>query len=543
MHMLPWRNPLVATALQTRNRRGGLYATPVLYILLLAVAGMGVAYWASLPDNLGRVQPTEVYFFGLMTLQLAIGVIGVGSKTSASIKAEVVNKTLDFQRLASVSGWDILVGKLFGEPAMSFLLIFASFPLALFCMIYGLPGLDLPVLLLIYLSLFTTAVMFGTFSLQNTLVIPAGKATGGAVAGFGILVGLGALAALQLAAAGGTRFFTRPWSGALAGLFTPVPTLFALSQGDAWAARLGFFDWELPFLLVTPVVQVLVSLLCLHVMARRVENLAQPILGKAAAYAFLLATDILVAGVLHASRAEMPLAPRLVIFCLFHFIASMTVLGAVTPNREMLLSWLWRLRGRRPRWLDEWLGDRTLNTLAALTAAALLAAGVLLQDRLEGDPLARTMTIQTLFQPETERSVDEVVPRMLLVVPLLLLFTGVLYQWFLLVAGKYGSGLFLIALLVLVAGPAALGSYQADLQGQRMPDNLWLALSPFVHFIAWAGGPMVIPSPWPILAVYGAMTIALLVGVYRRTGQLARSVDGKLAAMGVADAQAPPGTK
>ena len=539
MQILPWKNPLVATAFIVRNRRGGLFIAPAIYVVLLAVAGMGVAYWASLPQNQGKVRPTLIFFMGLMVVQLGIAAIVGGSRAAAAIRAEVVNKTLDFQRLAAVSSWDIMFGKLFGETALAYLLLFASFPLAVFCWMLGLPGLSMPVLLLLYLNLFTTTLLFGAFSLQNTLVIPAGKASGGAVPGFGLMIGLVGMAAFSLAQGGGLTFFASPWSGALAGLFTPIPALFALGQGDPWAARLFLYGLEIPFLLVTPVSQLLIAFLCLHVMARRLENLALPTLDKPSAYAFLMTIDLVVAGVLHSCRADMPLGPRLALFCVLHLLASMVVLASVTPTRETLLSWIWRFRGRRNRLLDEWLGDRTLNSLAVLTCTVLLTAGLLLLAGLERDPKSWQQEVTLNAGGAVMREAGEILPAALLVAATLLATLGILYQWLLLLAGKYGASLFFVAVLIMVAAPAALGSNEARLREQAMPENLWLSLSPAVHLIAWLGAPLAIPSPLPLCAVYLPLALVLLVDCYRRCARLTALVDARLAAMGVNDLSPP----
>lgn len=537
MQLLPWKNPLVATAIQVKNRRGGLFATPVLYVLLLAVGGMGVFYYASWPQNRGQVQPALLYFNAVIILQLGVAVFLGGLRVASAIKAEVVNKTLDFQRLAAVSSWDIMAGKLFGEPALAYLLILASFPAALFCWILGLPGLSLPVLLLLYISLFTTAIMFGASSLQNTLVIPAGKASGGAVAGFGVLIGLGCMASFQLAAAGGANFYRLPWSNSLAGLFTPIPTLFALAHGDPWAAGLHLFGIEIPFLFVTPAAQLAAAALCLHIMARRLENLANPTLDKLSAYAFLLVVDFVTIGVLD-SCATVKLGPRLALFAAIHVGASLVVIGCVTPGQETLLSWLWRFRGRRPRWLDEWLGDRTLNSLAVATCMLLLAAGALALAGLARD--SALWTDEYLAQGKAEaRAAADVLPRALLVGSAVIFAAGALYQWFQLAAGKYGTGIFFIALLLLAATPAALGIYEAALQKQDPPDSIWFAFTPAAHLIAWAGAPLALPSPWPVVGLYGALGALSLVGSYRRTARFAAAVDAKLAAMGVSAEEKP----
>src|SRR4051812_22481905 len=101
MHLLPWNNPIVVTAFRVRYRRGGLFTTTVLYVALLAAAGMAWSYYVQVYDVRGT-NPVLVYFMCLMALQLGVGVFLAGVRTAASMKNEVMNKTLDFQRTAAL---------------------------------------------------------------------------------------------------------------------------------------------------------------------------------------------------------------------------------------------------------------------------------------------------------------------------------------------------------------------------------------------------------------------------------------------------------
>ena len=71
------------------------------------------------------------------------------STTSQSMRNEVVNRTLDFQRIATLSPVQILLGKLLGEPMLAFFSIIPTIPIAVYCcLILGVEGMNLPNLLL-----------------------------------------------------------------------------------------------------------------------------------------------------------------------------------------------------------------------------------------------------------------------------------------------------------------------------------------------------------------------------------------------------------
>ncbi len=535
----PWNNPLVATAFQIRNRRGGLFMSTSIYVVLLAMGSMAWLYYVSVyvPSQPGLhipFNPLVGYFIALFVIQLALSSMMAVSRTSASIKAEVVNKTLDFQRIAALSPWDIMIGKLFGEASLAFLLIIASFPFAFFCWLLGMPGLSLTTLALLYLSLFSTSLMFGSFGLQNTLVIPAGKATGGGVPGFGILVGLTIAASLNMAwigaAAPGGAWHAKPWSVALIGLLTPLPSLYGIALGDPWQVGLSWFQWKIPFLVVTPLAQLLIAYLCMFSMARRLENLAQPVLDKRSCYAFLLIMDLISIGVLDACKPMgLALGPRLALFCILHLFFTMVIVIAATPTREMLSTWVWRYRGRQSYFLAEWLGDRSLNTMMLLTSCFILLAMAWGMIAMAKDPADWLQEIHLSVERTFERSAEQIIPRALGVTCALLLAGGALYQCFLVVAGKYGTGVFFLVVLMSLAMPTSLGIYlHAQLPEAarvELPENLGLTLSPLIHFLAWMGLPLAVPGPWPLIGVSALAGGWALWITYRAMLAMAAKVD------------------
>src|SRR5262245_44406579 len=110
MKLLPWKNPLVVTSFLLRARRGGFFTVVTIYILILAMGyGAWQYYVNTTPKPHFRIPPDLIAFLFLYCGQCVLSGIAMLSAASNTIKVEVLNKTLDFQRIAAVSPWDILI--------------------------------------------------------------------------------------------------------------------------------------------------------------------------------------------------------------------------------------------------------------------------------------------------------------------------------------------------------------------------------------------------------------------------------------------------
>src|SRR5260370_38338941 len=79
----------------------------------------------------------------------------------------------------------------------------------------------------------------------------------------------------------------------------------------------------------------------------------------------LLVFDLIVGAVLFEPAGfGLPVGPRAAAFFLAHLFMSLAMVNNVTPWRERLHSWIWRLRGPSTRLLDLWLGARPQNWLS-----------------------------------------------------------------------------------------------------------------------------------------------------------------------------------
>src|SRR5207245_6508079 len=183
------------------------------------------------------------------------------------------------------------------------------------------------------------------------------------------------------------------------------------------------------------------------------------------------------------------IGPRAAAFWLGHLFVSLMLINNVTPWRESLQSWIWRLRGPSPRLLDLWFGARSENGLALLTFCLIglvgLASFVLLPVGLQqgfGRVFADQLTIGTV----TIASI------------LLLLALGTLFQWCVAVGGRSGRGVF-ISLAMILMVPSQLVGYYWNIS--------WLeAASPSAQFPRWLSGgtPLTLH---PLLLVYGVVLI------------------------------------
>ncbi len=513
-----WNNPLVVSAFRVQYRRGGLFSISVVYLLIWGTVGAVLDYYRA---NVGSDWP-RIYFLVLVGFQFVLSGLMAMNATNVSIRTEVTRHTLDFQRITALSPGAILVGKLLGEPALAYLLVIVTFPLGLGCWLMGARGVTPDVLLLTYVQLLTGTLMCGGLGLLHRLEPPAGKQSGAGGAGLGV-VALCLLGAVNMLMYTGFGLRTRgAWPAPLVGLLSPLPLIVGLGKDqDGWAYALSLFGYPVPYLLLTPVAQLLIGYLCFHVMERRMIHPANPPFSKRLAYTMLALLDVLMAAMLFGSGpAAVAFGARAAAFCVSHLLLGLWLVTGVTPWRETLLTWVWRFRGRRPRLLDWLFGDRSENALVLLAFAliGLLVYGllVLLPEWQANGPTPL----------EEERTVLVLAPS---VTTVLLLSLGTLYQWFVFIAGRFGKTAFVLFLMLIDLVPHIVGSYY---------DLPWLlTLSPSAQAVRWlqpnVGEPL---SPLPLLAVYGAALVVAWLSLRRRLNRLEEVVDRRIRQMRTAAA-------
>jgi hypothetical protein len=509
-----WNNPIIVSAFRVKYRRGGLFHLTTLYMLLLVVGGAVLNYYN---QHLGNRPWQQNYFIALMGLQFFLSPLLAAVATAGSMKAEVVNRTLDFQRIAALSPPQILLGKLLGEPSLSYLLAVATIPLAVWCWALGVPGVGLIELCLLYFNLLTTTLLFGSIGLLNRLEVPEGKLSGGGSSGGAVWGWL--LLSVYASIGTGIASTTTPWYAVPTALPTPVLIIFGTAKGDPWLYDALLYGRPLAYLVLTPVVQLIVAALCFQMMVRRLINPLNTPFAKRTAYASVLLADVLAVAVLY-DRSDRDVGLTCTRFCLIHLGGSLALLAAVTPRRETLVSWVWRYRGRRPRWLDLWLGARSENTLVLPTVCGIgvvmLGGGLLLPAGLSRG------------WPSLQPMVGTVVAATGLTC-VLILASGALSQWLEFTFSRGAGGYYVSLLGFAVSLPHLLGDY--------FHLDWLLALSPSAYYAQLFDFPGLAqrePLPlWPVLSLYGLFTVVIWLHFQYRLGRLEKGVDHQLLEMGV----------
>src|SRR5262249_19110808 len=162
-------------------RKGGVFGGTTLYLTLLTAGGMLLWHYND-PARLGPFPRN--YLLAVFGIQFALSALLITSGTSSSIRSEVLSRTLDFQRITSLSPRQIPLGKLLGALPLAYLLPIATVPLTFYCVLLGVAGVSINVWILLYLNLATTTIMLGTISMLQRLE-PTAKGSTGSGAGLG----------------------------------------------------------------------------------------------------------------------------------------------------------------------------------------------------------------------------------------------------------------------------------------------------------------------------------------------------------------------
>jgi hypothetical protein len=508
-----WNNPIIVSAFRVKYRRGGLFNITAIYLLLLAGGGMALWYyynpatWGPWPRN---------YLLALLAVQFVVSAIIAANATASSIRTEVANRTLDFQRIAALSPQQILLGKLLGEPALAYLLAIAAVPLTVYCWVLGVAGVSLDVMFFLYLNLATTTLLLGALGLLQRLGPSEKRSTfgSGGGAGWAIL----ALVFVPQIIINARSLSAIPSAAAAVGLTTPAFLFYGIYNGNPWEYSLTFYGLQIPFLAITPVSQLFLAYLCFRTMVRRLVNPSCTSLSKQLACAVLIVVDVIAAAVLsEPGPLGLPFDRRCAAFCLVHLLTGFWLVTSVTPWRQVLESWTWRRRGQASRFWDAWLGERSATglLLATFCIIGLLALVVLVM-------------LPAGFQQGFVNlpAHGPVVVAMCITTMVLILTLGALYQAFMLLAGRGGTGVFATFVLIVMLPFHLFGGYYGI--------QSLLALAPSAHFAAWLNGTPP-PSLTPLLVLYLGLLAFSWFAISRRLGQMKRTIEHKLRQMGVAE--------
>ena len=321
-----WNNPLVVSAMRQRYRHGSPGLMASVYLLVLVCVAAGLHHYQ---DELA-IPWMRAYLVGVMGVQFVISGLFAVLSTSMSMSAEVTNRTLDFQRIAALSPRQILLGKILGEPSSTYLLAITTVPLAVVSCVWG--AASLTVMFLLYVNLITTSLMLASLGVVRPLEPSEPKSFWGQRnqgSGLGmVFIMFMFLPYLMI----NTGFPTG--DGPLAAVFgclTPFLSMYGLALGDAWTHGFTFWGVKLPYLCVTPVVQLTVAAVFFEGMAQKLKCPLDPLLSKRQVYALLIVLDVVAAGVLYGHVTLDGLASMSAQFCLFHLIAGLILITIVTP--------------------------------------------------------------------------------------------------------------------------------------------------------------------------------------------------------------------
>jgi hypothetical protein len=496
-----WNNPIVVSSFRTMHRQGTLSRGPFYYLLFVAI---GVSVFHYFNDALGSpFNWARITFVGLMAVQFMVSSL-FAVRAGISIRHEVTTHTLDAQRLTKLTPRSFLVGKLLGPSAMAFLLPIVTIPFSVICWLDG--GVPFQIMVLLYINLATGVLLVGTIVLRLHTFSRASRSRRVILAPFWILV-------FELLLACYAMSPNVPWSSALVGLYLPVQAFHGLVQQDV--LTLALFEIAVPFLLITPAWQLFVSFLCFE---RAVRQLIDPLStpgSRMLSYVALIVIDLVAAAVLYDMGPwSLTLGSRSAAFCLVHLGATVYFMGNVTPDRQTLNTWVWRFRGRVPRWPDLWLGGRSENGLAMLTFAVIGLINLLLFVLCPGiatDGLSILKDEQVL------------VANAVAVLIVVSLATGSMHQLCAYLMGQGSLTLTVMVLAGLSGFPHLLTLFGFD---QLEP------ISPSAHFLRWLSyDPQPMLALGPLLAVYTTILLLCRYVFLRKMRGLANVVIKKAAEM------------
>jgi hypothetical protein len=394
--------------------------------------------------------------------------------TTGSMNAEVTNRTLDFQRIVSLSPQTILLGKMIGEPAVTYFLIMASVPFAVLAWASG--GAAAGEILFLYINLLTFVLMAASIGLIHSLNPPTPGSTrqrGGAGAA---VFALAFIIIPQLLANSGAAM-NAPVLGEVLQLVTPLGALRSLWDGNAWDAHVSLWGLNIPSLVFGPVVQLGIAAWIVAAMARRLKNPVDPALTKRGAYATMAVLDLVLAAICFAQwRQGASPGALLYAFCFGHVIACLLVAFAIVPRQTAVLSWIWRRGPRRSPLREMALADRSPISLAAvvlgLIGPAVLAVGYLLPMYFLGWPGADQLSLMHI--------VEACVVTVALVTAM-----SIVHQLFAAVPKRGGNLLYFLLVLALnVLPPITAALLEADaIRASRETQQAIASLSPAGYYI------------------------------------------------------------
>jgi ABC-type transport system involved in multi-copper enzyme maturation permease subunit len=163
----PQANPIIVRELRTRMRGSRPYLILSIFLVLLALTGVGVYYLMLQQSRLGMVvlspQIGQALFKGLAFVELLLIVVLAPALTSGAISGEREQLTYDMLLATPLHPGQVLWGKLIAALSYLLLLIVAAIPVFSVVLVFG--GVDPAALVKAVALLLATTITFGAIGL------------------------------------------------------------------------------------------------------------------------------------------------------------------------------------------------------------------------------------------------------------------------------------------------------------------------------------------------------------------------------------------
>ncbi len=495
-----WNNPLVVSAMRLKYRRSSPGITTCLYLLVLLTIGSVLHHYQAAYN----MPPGRAFLLVMLGLQFLVSG-GIALFTVASsIHAEVANHTLDFQRIVSLRPYEILLGKMIGEPAISYFLAIATLPFAVLCWLEG--SVSVVTMAWFYANLATFTLLCAAFGTIHTLV-PATQGTSGRKSGsIGLAFIWVPMTIFPSLMSRGTGWLQDSWLGTVVNLCTPIGSLRFLFEGRPWDAQISLWGIGFPSLVVAPLTQLVLTYWIVMAMSRRLKNPVDPPVRRLHTYVALFIFDLLLAGACFSQWEQGATTTGLLAqFGLSHLIASLVLLLGITPAKPVLISWLWRFQTR-----DSWLRSSCLGRRAEITMVLpiyCLIGALVVFVGFAWPTIASQTAVNAAVQ------VGSLI-EMLVVTSTLILACGMLHQWCVAIAGRTGVLVYAVCLLLINIVPpivASLMLYPFPLRDAQGLSEFVVSLSPGAYFLSHLTRNTFQPLPYAGLIV---PQLGLIVGCF-----------------------------
>ena len=201
----------------------------------------------------------------------------------------------------------------------------------------------------------------------------------------------------------------------------------------------------------------------------------------------------------------MTLQQRVGVFLLIHLLISIVYLITLTPRADLVMTWIWRFRGKQSFLLDSLRQDRVPNSSSLLVNLLIAGLGVTL-----------------LCLAGTEAFTDaEFLLNACLTAVVMIVTIGLLYQYLHLISRKYGSVFLILLFFILGVMPVFVGAAlrQPQFAGFNDIGKGLLMSTPFSQALRWlnleSDKTFSDVSPYPMIVGYSIVSIFLAIMTWR----------------------------